>query len=678
MAGIPEVFSDFTRFRLDPSTDASLPRLPSSLQVSWYRNRPPVAIGERWRLEMQLKPPWGRLNFLGPDRERWLFYQGIGGLGSIRSGHLVSPRSTLEFPLQNLRSLIKEKIALLVKDERARGLVQALSIADRTGLLFSDRQLLMSTGTSHLLAISGLHIGLAAAGGTLLVRLLLLLLPFRPFTLFGLRTALSGGLLMALVYAALAGWGVSTQRAVLMIAVAMGAMLLSRAVSPARAYLLALATVLLIDPLAPLSAGFWFSFLAVAVLLLIFVPRPGKLKWWRTIIMAQAGIMLLMLPASAYWFQFFSPVGFFANMLAIPWVSIAVVPLTLVGVLMLLVSHGVAAVLLTLAGKSSLALLAVLEVLAQQQASVSHLPAPGMLALLLASAGGMLLLLPAGLPLRWLGPFFMLPLVLPTSQRLHKQSLLVEILDVGQGTAVLVSTAQHTLIYDSGPGDGHDQNLVNSVITPALAAPGHSVPDRIIISHGDLDHAGGLKTLLTTYPEAQLNGNLSEGQADFAPCHAGLSWTTGEFEVEVLHPSSGLPYLGNNSSCVLSVKGASSSLLLAGDISSSVESRLIATSLSPHRMLLVPHHGSSTSSSAEFIGAVQAEIAIATTGLGNRFGFPRKDVSDRYRAAGVRSWSTGDCGALRVLFTEDGLFQEESARRRRQQIWRWPAAEDCP
>ena len=222
---------------------------------------------------------------------------------------------------------------------------------------------------------------------------------------------------MALVYAALAGWGVSTQRAVLMIAVAMGALLLSRAVSPARAYLLALAAVLLIDPLAPLSAGFWFSFLAVAVLLLIFVPRPGKLKWWRTMIMAQAGIMLLMLPASAYWFQFFSPVGFFANMLAIPWVSIAVVPLTLAGVLMLLVSHGVAAVLLTLAGKSSLALLAVLEVLAQQQGSVSHLPAPGMLALLLASAGGLLLLLPAGLPLRWLGPFFMLPLVLPTSQR---------------------------------------------------------------------------------------------------------------------------------------------------------------------------------------------------------------------------------------------------------------------
>ena len=194
VADIPEVFSEFTRFRLDPSTDASLPRLPSSLLVSWYRNRPPVAIGERWRLEMQLlKPPWGRLDFLGPDRERWLFYQGIGGLGWIRGGHLVSPRITLEFPLQNLRSVIKEKIAFLVKDERARGLVQALSIADRSGLLFSDRQLLMSTGTSHLLAISGLHIGLAAAGGTLLVRLLLLLLPFRPFTLFGLRTALSGG-----------------------------------------------------------------------------------------------------------------------------------------------------------------------------------------------------------------------------------------------------------------------------------------------------------------------------------------------------------------------------------------------------------------------------------------------------------------------------------------------------
>jgi competence protein ComEC len=463
-----------------------------------------------------------------------------------------------------------------------------------------------------------------------------------------------------------------------MIAAAILTLALRRTVNPPRAYLLALSTVLLIDPLAPLGAGFWFSFMAVAVLLLLFVPRCGKTAWWKAVLLAQAGVMTAMLPAGAYWFQVFSPVGFLANIVAIPWVSLTVVPLTLAGMSLMLLSDGVAGLLLNLAGQASLVLLLFLEFLSRIQGSLPILPPPAIPALLLASLGGLLMLMPGALSLRWLGPFLILPLMLPPSARTESGSLLLEVLDAGQGTAVLLSTADRTLLYDSGPGDGGQQNLLGTVINPALARLGRGAPERIVISHGDLDHAGGVSGLALRYPDAQWNVNLPLAKPPHAECRSGLVWTWNEFEFEAIHPSSGLPYLGNDSSCVLSVRGKSGSVLLAGDISSAVENRLERAQLLPHRVLLVPHHGSLTSSGKDFIAAVRPEMAIATASLGNRFGFPRPEIVQRYTEAGSRFWSTGECGALRVHIAADGVIQATSARRQRNRIWRWPAAPHCP
>jgi competence protein ComEC len=508
VSGIPEMHPDYTRFRFTPAKAAGLQHLPGSLLVYWYRERPGLSVGERWRLDLQLRPPWGRVNFQGTDREKWLFSTGTGALATVRSGEFVARATGFRYPVQRLRSLVKERIATLVQNERARGVVQAMSIAERSGLSFSDRQLLMSTGTSHLLAISGLHIGLAAVGGVWLSRLLFSVLPFSWFSLLGLRASLACGLVVAVAYSALAGWGVSTQRAVLMIAAAILTLALRRTVNPPRAYLLALSIVLLIDPLAPLGAGFWFSFMAVAVLLLLFVPRCGKTAWWKAVLLAQAGVMTAMLPAGAYWFQVFSPVGFLANIVAIPWVSLTVVPLTLAGMSLMLLSDGVAGLLLNLAGQASLVLLLFLEFLSRIQGSLPILPPPAIPALLLASLGGLLMLMPGALSLRWLGPFLILPLMLPPSARTESGSLLLEVLDAGQGTAVLLSTADRTLLYDSGPGDGGQQNLLGTVINPALARLGRGAPERIVISHGDLDHAGGVSGLALRYPDAQWNVNL--------------------------------------------------------------------------------------------------------------------------------------------------------------------------
>ena len=678
VSSIPEVYPDYVRFRFDPLPDDEQQELPGSLLVYWYRDYPLLSVGENWRLGLQLKPPWGRLNFQGADRERWLFSEEIGGLGIVRHGELLSSRPLKRYYVQSVRSFVGKKISLLLDNQRMRGVVQALAIADRSGMAFTDRQLLSSTGTSHLLAISGLHVGLAAVGGAWLARITVILLPVTVAARWGLGASLAGAVFAALTYATLAGWGVSTQRAVLMVTVAVSALVFNRAVHPARAWVLALAVVLAVDPLALLSSGSWFSFLAVAVLLTMFVPRNGRSSWWKTAMLAQAGIMVTMLPITVLWFQSFSPVGFLANLGAIPWVSLVVVPLTLVGVALLPVSMAGAGLLFQLAGEASAILFSYLEFLAALQGPIPTLSAPGALTVVLAMLGGMLLLFPVGFPGRWIGIFLILPLFLPPGPRTERGSLLIEALDVGLGTAVLLSTEHHTLLYDSGPGDGREQNLVDTVITPALAGLGRHAPEQIIISHGDLDHAGGLASLLEHYPTAELFANLPAQPGNIEPCHSDLAWSYDGFEFQVLHPSTALPYLGNDSSCVLSVRGPQASVLFTGDISSAIENRLRTTMLEPHRILFVPHHGSKTSSSKEFISAVRPEASIATASLGNRFGFPREEIRPRYIAAGSEFWSTGECGAVRILLTADGNIHAQSARRTRNRIWRWPAAPECP
>lgn len=678
VSSIPQVYPDYARFRFDPLADDGQQKLPGSLLVYWYRDFPELSVGENWRLELKLKPPWGRVNFQGGDRERWLFSEGIGGLGTVRTGELLPATAGSRYFFQSARSFVREKISLLVDDERMRGVVQALAIADRSGMAFTDRQLLSSTGTSHLLAISGLHVGLAAVGGAWLARIITVFLPVALAARWGFSASLAGAFFAALTYAALAGWGVSTQRAVLMLTVAALALAFNRSVHPARAWILALAVVLVVDPLAPLGSGSWFSFLAVAVLLMIFAPRNGRMPWWKTALLAQTGVMITMLPVTVLWFQSFSPVGFLANLGAIPWVSLVVVPLTLAGVALLPVSMAVAGLLLNLAGEASSVLFLYLEFLSGLQGPAPILPAPGILTVVLAMLGGMLLLFPAGIPGRWIGLFLILPLFLPPGSRTERGSLLIEALDAGLGMAVLLSTENHTLLFDSGPGDGREQNLVDSVITPALASLDRHAPEQIIISHGDLDHAGGLATLIKHYPAAKLFANLPAQPGNIEPCHSGLAWSHDGFEFQVLHPSTALPYLGNDSSCVLSVRGQGASVLFTGDISSAIENRLSTSVPASYRILFVPHHGSKTSSSAEFISTVGPEASIATASLGNRFGFPREEIRQRYLKAGSKFWSTGECGAVRILLTADGNIHAESARRKRERIWRWPVAPHCP
>ena len=676
ISSLPQDLGELSRFRFSPA--AGQPGLPRSILVNWYRERPELRAGQQWRLDLRLKPPWGKVNFNGPDHERWLFANGIGGTGSVRSGQLLAEAGPAVPPAQEARGAVKEAIARKVDDDRSGGVVLALATADRSGISRGDTQLLRVTGTAHLLAISGLHIGLAAAGGMLLARALLWMLPLAGSATRPYRFTLVTGLAAGAAYAVLADLGVSTVRALLMLAAGLFAWSFARATHPYQDLVLARAVLLVADPLAPLGAGFWFSFLAVSALLAQFQPRRGTVRWWNALPMAQAAVFLVLLPVNAAWLGGFSLSGLPANLLAIPWVSFLVVPPVLAGVVALPLPDIFSGFSWSLAGLAISGLFHMLEWFGDVQPFLLATRSPGLPALLLACSGAVILLLPRGLPGRWTGLFLLLPLILPAPGPAGENELLVEALDVGQGTAVAVRTKNELVLYDTGPGDGAGLDQVGSAIAPMVAALGRAAPDRVVVSHGDLDHTGGLHSLVTRYPGVRLIGSVRGDVAGVDRCIAETAWATDGFDFRVLHPSAGLPYLRNNSSCVLSVSNGKAGILLSGDIEDNVENRLVAEGLGRHDLLLVPHHGSNSSSSTAFLDTVMPQAAIASAGLGNRFGFPRNEVRGRYAERGIELWSTGECGGIRVRMGGRGGLEASSARKQRKRIWRWPAAADCP
>ncbi len=725
VAGLPEVQPAYTRFLFRPqrgqpcphNTDTTCSALspatdvPTTLLVYWYREAPPLVPGQVWRLELQLKPPWGRVNFHGPDRERWLFAAGIGGQATVRSGQLMASPATALTHWNRLRHAVRGRLEQFMPEQGRRGLVLALAIADRSQLKQRDALTLSRTGTAHLLAISGLHVGLAAAFGFWLARLVLLLIPPRCLRGQAYPAALLASGMVALVYAGLAGFGTSTVRALIMLAVALGCLLWRRNMQPVSIFGLALAAVLAWDPAAALTAGFWLSFGAVAVLLALFVARrhrpQGRLK---QLLLAQAGMVLALMPMTAGWFGLVSPAGGLANLVAIPWVSLVVVPLVLLGLLVLPFSAAASQLVFGWSGVLGEALLQLLRHMASWPWAAFALPQPPAWSVALASLGGLLLMLPRGLPHRGLGVLLFLPL-LTWPQPPAAGELQLDVLDAGQGSAVLLSSAHHLLVYDSGPGNGlghgpgadasqrldagsdrgaaagqrpgeapppRPYHLLDSVLLPAIRHSGHRAPSRLLISHADLDHAGGLSALRQQFPRLPVWASLPAQRPGVRACHDELEWGWDGVSFRLLHPSRYLPYQGNDSSCVLSARLGHSSILLSGDISSAIEQRLLGAAIAPHQVLLVPHHGSETSSAPEFLQGIAPQLAIATAGLGNRFGFPRPNIRQRYAAAGIPFLATGDCGGIRVKLNADGGLWVRTARLQRAAPWRWPAAPGCP
>jgi competence protein ComEC len=689
IANLPESRNDATRFIFRP--DAGAGYLPSKILVYWYESRdraghpalavPTLHAGERWRLNLKLRPPRGRVNFSGADSERWYFADGIDALAYVQDGENLRLEEPGHFNLQHWRETVLDKLARTAGEIPAFRMVAALAIADRRGLRSHDRKVLSATGTGHLLAISGLHIGLAAALGFYLARLCLVFIPY------GFRQQIAIVLpwvmawLAALAYSGLSGFGVSTQRALIMLTVASVVMLGRRNVHPLLAWLIAMALVLLLDPFAPLRAGFWFSFVAVAVLMLLFVPRYGQMPAWKRVLLAQLGISMVMAPLGMYWFQQASLPGLLANLVAIPVVSLLVVPLILLALPLLWAPGRLAEWLLTIAGYAAHGLFQFLEQLAALQLPMfAATRAPGLPATILAMLGAAMLLFPRGFYPRFAGLLLMIPMLLPVTSVLDHGDIQIDFLDVGQGLSTMLTTREYQLVYDTGPGNGLDGeeawSMVAGTLEPMIRASGRS-PDLVVASHADLDHAGGLQALMALYPGASYIASLPQERDGIRPCMAPAAWKVRSIEFRILHPTVGLPYLGNDSSCVISVKGEAASVLLSGDISKPVERRLVNNGLGQHDILTVPHHGSSTSSSGLLIKALDPDIALISAAMDNRFGFPREDVINRYAQAQVRTLNTAQCGGIRITTSETGNYEVEFARNTRKAIWRWSPGKAC-
>jgi competence protein ComEC len=484
---------------------------------------------------------------------------------------------------------------------------------------------------------------------------------------------------LATAYALLAGFETSTRRALLMLLVPLACLLWRRAALPWAVWLGAMAVVLLVQPLAALDGGFWLSFAAVAVLLATFVPRRPRPARWASLWLAQGAVSLAMLPLGAALFGLAAPAGLLLNLLAIPWASGVTLPLTLSGMALSGLWPELAEAVLDMAARSAhWAGLVINWSASQPWLDGVTLPRPAVAALLLSALGVGLLLLPRGLPLRWLGTICLLPLLWPRTPVPAHGEVWMTLLDVGQGQAALLRTRHHAMVYDSGPGLPGAWNLVQPVLLPNLLAMGVRSPDLLLVSHGDLDHAGGLGELQSQFPQLPLYANLSRPRPGVLPCDEQLGWTWDEVDFQVLHPSGFLPYRGNDSSCVLSVTTPAGSLLLPGDISRAVERRLARLASRGHEVIVVPHHGSRSSSSADWLAWTRPQQALVSAGWGNRFGFPHAEVSQRHQQQGSALLGTAECGALRIRLGADGSLQTESARRLRKGIWRWPAASNCP
>lgn len=662
IAGLPQPTATGWRFQLADAHEVQSGTALPFMRVHWYGGEP-IMQGEYWQFEARLRRPRGMSNPGTFDYEAWLYAQGIGALASIRGGE------RLDVPLapgiDGMRAHVRERILLALDSHAGTERLLALIVGDRSVLTREDWLVLQATGTSHLMVISGLHVGLLAAAVfgliTLAGRIGLLRLSFPRLWL-----AAPLAILAAAIYAAMAGFAVPTQRALLMVALVLLARVIHRQPGPWFFWLMALCLVVMVDPAAPLLAGFWLSFMAVGALISGMAGRLSQQgMWWRWG-RAQWVIFLGLWPWLLLWGMPGSLLAPLVNVVAIPWVSLLVVPAALLGTLLEL-TLGIPW-LLWFAAEALNGLF-----LALQWAASWHVPRylafPGWTNWVLGLIGVMALTSPLA-RLLWLPALVCLPVLLAAPQpRPPEGDMWVTVLDVGQGLSVLVQTREHALLYDAGARLSSGFDLGEAVVHPALVTLGVGSLDVMLLSHADNDHAGGAGAIASRMPVGRVIAGQLEDQdpaLGAQACRPGEQWEWNGVVFEIIY-SAPPPAPANERSCVLRVTAGPHSLLLTGDVGIRGEYQMLSRELGAS-LLLAPHHGSRTSSSYAFIRAVQPQWVVFSAGHANRFNHPHPNVVARYRELKVEPVYTSRAGAVRFVFGGRGSAHLEwgwrdSARR---------------
>ena len=684
VVSLPETRSQSVRFnfRIDKLRHYGQPveSDPGMVRLSWYQGRQPLQPGERWRLKLRLKRPHGYMNPGGFDYESWLFRNRLRATGYvIDDGDNARLQQASRLHPDRIRFELRNKIRAALPSDALAGFIPALAVGDRSGLSDAHWRVLTVTGTNHLIAISGLHIGLVA-GLIYLVMLrawgwLRLFVPAQVADVPATRLAAAGAMIAALVYALLAGFSLPTQRALVMVWVFFGMKLYYRTIVSSDVLGVALVAVLVMDPFAPMAASFWLSFCAVAVILYgigyrVHLQNRRLQEWGRVQYVVSMGLV----PVLALYFQQIPVLSLFANIFAVPWVSFVVIPLVLGGMVSLLAGVDV---LLELALASMHVLWWVLNLFTGWEFQLLPVSRPGPVALAAVSAGVLILLLPRGITSRWLGLLWLAPLFLPGKTGLSFGEAEMTVLDVGQGLAVIVRTQKHNLLYDTGPAFSSGFNTGTAVIVPFLRNYGIGSLDLLVQSHGDNDHIGGLQGLMGEIPVTRVISSVPDQIPHplVRDCRDGQSWSWDGVDFKVLHPGAAVDLSPNDLSCVVQVSTRDMTLLLAGDIEKKAEQRLVQRHAERllADVLVIPHHGSRTSSTREFIEAVSPDIGIFPVGYRNRFGLPGQEIISRYREQGTRLLSTAESGAIRISATGSGITVVEHREEHRRF---WHSAEE--
>ena len=647
--------------------------VPGKIRLNWYS--PPIAIkaGQSWQMPVRLKKPHGRINPGGFDYEAWLFANHIGATGYLRAKpqpqQIDSDFSAHRYLVQ-FRQLISERLDAALPGSEQLGMIKALSIGSQELISQQQWDVFRITGIVHLMVISGGHISLVAGLVFLLVRRTwawLGVLTVSPQTMAAYAAWLAG-----LFYGAIAGFSLPVQRAELMLAVWLWAIVRQRHTANMQVLLLALLVVVLFDPLALLSAGFWLSFAAVALLLFLSANRLGKPRYWYQIGKVHLAMAVGLGPLLILFFQQVSLVAPLANYLAVPLVGLLITPLALLATMVAFISPEVAAVLLWPV-ETLLKLLwwLLLQMADLPLASLSGIHAP-LYSVLFAGLGVLLLLMPKGMPGRHLSLFFILPVFFNTPKTPDAGEVWFTLLDVGQGLATVVQTQHHSLIFDTGAKYAEQADMGESVVLPYLHYQGISQIDTLVISHGDIDHSGGAESLVAEMPVTHIYSSVAawaeRPSGDF--CRTGQGWQWDGVEFTMLSPGEDGFNSENDNSCVLRISNTQHSFLLTGDIQQTTENHLVERyghDLASE-VLVAPHHGSKTSSSQTFIEHVRPKTVLIPAGYRNRFGFPHLSVIQRYEKLQANIVGSANDGAI-SLKTDGAEMMQTLARQQQRKYW---------
>ena len=548
--------------------------------------------------------------------------------------------------------------------------MKALTIGDRHDISQSQWQVFRLTGTSHLIAISGLHIGLVAG--------LVYFIVLKCWAWTGIlrwsppKVAALAALVAAFMYSALAGFSIPTQRALIMLTVVMAGIYLQRKVHPLNTLVIAMFVVCLVDPLSVLSAGFWLSFMAVTLIVYALAGRIGKLPYWRSMLKIQWVAAIGLAPLVIFYFQQVSIVSPLANLIAVPFISIVIVPLSLLSVIFMFFWPSFSAWLFDWLDTMLYELLRVLSVLSELPFAALGNSGNSVWVMFLALTGCFTLLAARGFPGRWLGLVLLLPLAFTNGETIKPGAIKMTLLDVGQGLSAVIQTAKHTLVFDTGAKISAQFDMGSHVLLPFLRAQNIKKVDRLIISHSDNDHIGGAHSVLQGIDVDQVVSTATGPLEKYLPvlCFAGQSWQWDDVQFTLLAPGETSLKGENNQSCVLKIATEHGNILLTGDIENEAEQWLVDeyTTQLQAEILVAPHHGSKTSSTLPFLLTVKPEYILIPAGYRNRFGFPHRSVLQNYRKINAKWLNTADAGAI-IVRVDQKAITVESFREKEGKYW---------